>query len=109
MRHDGGVSGYADHMERKNTAVTIRLPGPLRDLAGGRPEVEVSGPTVGAALDDLVARHPALRRHLRTETGGLRDYVNVYLNEDDVRFLAGEATGLSAGDAVTLVPSIAGG
>lgn len=90
-------------------AVRVRLPGPLRDLADGRPEVEVSGATVGAALDDLVARHPGLRRHLRTEAGGLRAHVNVYVNEDDVRFLRGEATALSAGDAVTLVPSIAGG
>lgn len=89
--------------------VRVRLPGPLRDLASGSPEVEVSGATVGTALDDLVARHPGLRRHLRTESGGLREHVNVYVNEDDVRFLAGEATALSDGDAVTLVPSIAGG
>lgn len=89
--------------------VLIRIPGPLRDLAGGVAEVDVTGGTVGAALDDLVARHPRLRRHIRTESGGLREHVNVYLNEDDIRYLGGEATPVAAGDAVTVVPSIAGG
>ena len=89
--------------------VVVRVPGPLRELTGGRSEVEASGRTVAAVLDDLVDRHPRLRRHLRTESGELREHVNVYVNEDDARFLRGEKTPVSDGDALTLVPSIAGG
>lgn len=89
--------------------ITLRLPGPLRSLAGGAGEVEVTGATVGGALDALLGRHPALRRHLRTETGKLREHVNVFLNEEDIRVLEGEASGVAEGDVVTVVPSIAGG
>lgn len=88
---------------------TVRIPGALRGLAGGAGEVLVEGPTVGSALEALCGRHPALRRHLRSEDGGLREHVNVYLNEDDIRYLAGESTRLAPGDVVTVVPSIAGG
>lgn len=88
---------------------TIRIPGPLRGLAGGAGEVAVEAPTVGDALDDLVRLHPGLGRHLRTEAGTLREHINVYVNEDDVRYLDGEATPLEPGDTVTVVPSIAGG
>ena len=92
----------------KVPVVAVRVPGPLREIAGGA-ELEASGRTVGTVLDDLVRRHPGLRRHLRTESGALREHVNVYLNEDDVRFLRGEKTPVSDGDGLTLVPSIAGG
>ena len=96
--------------ERAGTAtVLVRIPGPLRELAAGAEEVEASGGTVGAVLNDVVARLPGLRRHFRTETGALREHVNLYLNEEDVRWLEGEATPVSAGDALTIVPSIAGG
>lgn len=93
----------------KSAVVVVRIPGPLRELTGGATEVEASGKTVRAVLDDVVARHPGLRRHLRTESGALREHVNVYVNEDDARFLRGEKTPVSDGDALTLVPSIAGG
>jgi sulfur-carrier protein len=87
----------------------IRIPGPLRGLAAGEGDVEVRASTVGAALDELVRRHPGLLRHLRTERGALREHVNIYVNEDDIRTLRGEATALAAGDTITVVPSIAGG
>lgn len=90
-------------------AVVVRIPGPLRDLAGGVSEVEAAGATVGAVLDDVLVRHPGLRRHFRSEAGVLREHVNVYLNDEDVRWLDGESTRVRAGDAVTVVPSIAGG
>ena len=93
----------------QETRVVVRLPGALRALAAGADEVEASGPTVGAVLEDVAARHPALRRHFRTESGSLREHVNVYVNDEDIRWLKGEATRVSAGDAVTVVPSIAGG
>lgn len=91
------------------TAVRIRVPGALRPLAEGRDEVAVPGGTVGEAIDALLRLHPGLRRHLRDETGGLREHVNLFLNDDDVRHLAGEDTAAAPGDVVTVVPSIAGG
>ncbi len=91
------------------TTVRIRVPGPLRPLTDGASEVAVPGTTVGEALDALVRRHPGLRRHLRSEAGGLREHVNVFLNDDDVRYLAGEDTPAGPDDVVTVVPSIAGG
>jgi len=69
----------------------------------------VKGGTVGDALSDLTARHPDLRRHLYTEEGKLRSFVNVYLNDDDVRYLQKEATAIKDGDNISIVPSIAGG
>jgi molybdopterin converting factor small subunit len=89
--------------------VAIRLPGPLRALADGRDEVAVPAATVGEALDRLAERHPGLRRHLRADGGGLREHVNVFLNDDDVRHLRGEATPIAAEDVITVVASIAGG
>lgn len=89
--------------------VVVRIPGALRDVAGGSGEVRGAGGTVGAVLDDVVARHPGLRRHLRDEQGALREHVNVYLNDDDIRWLQGERTPVAPGDALTVVPSIAGG
>lgn len=89
--------------------VVVRIPGPLRELADGADEVVVEAATVGAAVDRLVERHPALRRHLRAEDGGLRDHVNIFLNQDDIRFAGGEDARVAPGDAITIVPSIAGG
>jgi sulfur-carrier protein len=88
---------------------TIRIPGPLRGLADGQAEVAVRGATVRDAFDALVRRHPALGRHLRAESGEFREHVNVFVNEDDIRHLNGEGTALAPGDAITVVPSIAGG
>lgn len=88
---------------------TVRIPGPLRDLAGGTDELIVAIGTVRAVLDELLTRHPSLRRHLRTEAGALREHVNIFLNEDDIRVLDGEGTAVGVGDVVTIVPSIAGG
>lgn len=87
----------------------VRIPGPLRELADGADEVAVEAVTVGAALDRLVERHPRLQRHLRVEGGGLRHHVNVFLNEEDIRFAGGEDARVAPGDAITIVPSIAGG
>lgn len=90
-------------------AVTVRIPGPLRGLAGGADEHVVTAGSVGAVLDGLLSDHPGLRRHLRTERGSLREHVNIFLNEDDIRFLDGTDTTVARGDTVTIVPSIAGG
>lgn len=89
--------------------ITVRVPGPLRALADGRAEVVVRARTVEEALDALLQRHPGLGRHLRTEEGGVRDYVNLFLNDDDVRPQGGVAAAVTAGDTLTIVASIAGG
>jgi sulfur-carrier protein len=91
------------------SSATVRIPGPLRSLAGGTGDVAVPAGTVRAALDDLVRRHPGLLRHFRTEQGDLREHVNVFVNEEDIRYLDGEETAVAPGDTVTVVPSIAGG
>ena len=71
--------------------------------------MELPASTVGEALDSLIAKHPELRKHLYNEQGRLRAFVNLYLNEDDVRYLQQEQTPVSGSDTLTIVPSIAGG
>jgi molybdopterin converting factor small subunit len=87
----------------------VRLPTPLRPYAGGRKEVDVKGTTVADALADLAKSYPELSHHLYDDNGRLRPYVNVFLNEDDVRTLQGESTPIADEDRLVIVPSIAGG
>jgi adenylyltransferase/sulfurtransferase len=87
----------------------IHIPTPLRQYAGKQAAIEVSGSSVADALSSLVSQHPDLRRHLYTDDGKLRAFVNVYLNDEDVRYLQKEATAVKEGDTISIVPSIAGG
>jgi len=87
----------------------ILIPTPLRQFAGGLKEIEVAGATVGQALDALTAEYGALRNHIFTPEGKLRSFVNVYLNDEDVRYLAKDKTVIAAADTLSIVPSIAGG
>jgi adenylyltransferase/sulfurtransferase len=87
----------------------IHIPTPLRQYAGKQPAIDVTASTVGEALSDLVSQHPDLRRHLYTEEGKLRAFVNVYLNDEDIRYLEREGTRVNDGDSISIVPSIAGG
>jgi len=90
--------------------MTIYIPTPLRTYADGKDIVEVNAGTVRGALEELTRTFPDLRKHLYTGEGKLRAFVNVYLNDEDVRYLpAKEATEVSAGDTLSIVPSIAGG
>jgi len=90
--------------------MTIFIPTPLRTYAGGKDEVEVAGATISEALDSLTESHPDLRRHLFTNEGKIRSFVNLYLNDEDVRYLpAKEQSKVSAGDTLSIIPSIAGG
>jgi len=89
--------------------VTIEIPTAFRRFTAGAPKVDTAASTVAGALDDLTARFPDLSRHVRDESGQIRQFLNVYLNEEDIRFLGGEACALKDGDRVLLVPSIAGG
>ena len=89
--------------------MTILIPTPLQQYAEKKPTVEVSAHTVGEALTELTSRNPELRRHLFTEGGKLRSFVNVYLNDEDIRYLAKENTPVKESDTLAIVPSIAGG
>jgi MoaD family protein len=87
----------------------IHIPTPLRQYVGKKASVEVTGSTVGEAMTALVEEHPDLRKHLYTEDGKLRAFVNLYVNDEDIRYLQKEATALKDGDSISIVPSIAGG
>lgn len=89
--------------------VTIEIPTAFRRFTDGAPKYDCSAATVAEALNHLTAQFPALSRHVRDDDGQIRQFLNVYLNEEDIRFLGGEACSLKEGDRVLLVPSIAGG
>jgi molybdopterin synthase sulfur carrier subunit len=89
-------------------AIEVRIPTILRNLTGGAKTVEGKGGTLGELFADLDGRHPGLRDRL-VDDKGLRRFVNVYLNDEDVRFLGGLDTQVSDGDAVTILPAVAGG
>src|SRR5918996_192368 len=88
---------------------TINIPTPLRPFTDKKEAVEVSGATVGDLLADLTKKYDGLRKHLYTDEGKLRNFVNVYLNDEDIRYLQREATPVKAGDSLSIVPSVAGG
>lgn len=87
----------------------ILIPTPLRQYAGKNDSVDVPGATVAEVLHALTGQYADLRRHLYNDEGKLRSFVNVYVNDDDIRYLDREATALKDGDTVSIVPSIAGG
>ena len=89
--------------------VTIEIPPAFRRFTDGVPKVACSATTVAEALDALTKQFPGLSRHVRDESGQIRQFLNIYLNEEDIRFLGGESCALREGDRVLLVPSIAGG
>jgi molybdopterin converting factor small subunit len=90
-------------------AVKVMIPTPLRVYAGKRDSAEFSAATVGEALGGLTSQFAELRKHLYTEDGKLRAFVNVYLNDEDIRYLAKEETPTKDGDTISIIPSIAGG
>lgn len=89
--------------------VDVRLPTVLRPQAGGQSTVEVEGATIGDVLQDLVARYPGIAGQLLNEDGTLHRFVNVYVNDDDVRYLALLDTPVASGDEVSILPAVAGG
>jgi molybdopterin converting factor small subunit len=90
-------------------AVKVSIPSPLQQYTESQDTIDLEVATVGEALAELSARYEGLRRHLFTDAGKLRTFVNVYLNDEDIRFLQREATPLKAGDELAIVPTIAGG
>lgn len=90
-------------------AVTITIPTALRQYAGGNASVALDADTVGALLRGLVEQHPSLGKQIFTDEGKLRSFVNVYVGDEDIRYLQGEETPLSPGETVSIIPAIAGG
>ena len=90
-------------------SVQIRIPTPLRKLTHDEEVVESNAENVGAAIADLESRYPGIRERLLDDDGEVRRFVNVYVNEEDIRFLDNQATALKDGDEVSIIPAIAGG
>ena len=90
-------------------AVSVKLPTVLRPHAGGERQVDAAGETVGQVIGDLVGRFPALREQLFESDQALRRFVNLYLNDDDIRYLGGLDAAVKDGDRLTILPAVAGG
>ena len=89
--------------------VKVLIPTPLRNLTGGQETVEASGKTIAEIFVDLERRHPGIRERLCDDKGEIRRFVNVYHNQEDIRFKEGKQTVVADGDDVSIVPAIAGG
>lgn len=90
-------------------SVTVRIPGPLRRITNGVDKASVTAETLGGVIAELEAAHPGIQDRILDENGSLRYFVNLYLNNEDVRFLDGLATPVNDGDEVSIVPAVAGG
>lgn len=90
-------------------SVTVKIPTQLRTLTGGVEQVESSGSTIGEVIADIDTRHPGMRERLLDESGNLRRFVNVYVDDEDVRFLQGLDTQLGEGARLSIIPAVAGG
>lgn len=90
-------------------SLKVSIPTPLRRYTDGSGVIEVSGSSVASALDSLLQQYPSLKKQLYTDDGRLRSFVNVYVNDEDIRYLQKTETAVKAGDTISIVPSIAGG
>ena len=90
-------------------SVTVRLPTIMRSNAGGQSEISAEGETIGEVIDDVVRQFPGTATHLKAPDGGVHRFVNVYLNDEDVRYLGKLDTKVGDNDTVSIVPAVAGG
>ena len=90
-------------------SVTVRIPGPLRKITNGADKVQIDGANLGDLIGALEDEYPGMKERLLDENGDLRYFVNLYLNNEDIRFLEGLATSVNEGDEVSIVPAVAGG
>uniref|UniRef100_A0A7C3LWG6 MoaD/ThiS family protein n=1 Tax=Leptospirillum ferriphilum TaxID=178606 RepID=A0A7C3LWG6_9BACT len=90
-------------------SVLVRIPTPLRPLANGQNEVQLAGGSVREILENLVNSYPGIRERLMDEKGEVRRFINIYVNEEDIRFLDGTQTRIKDGDELSIIPAIAGG
>ncbi len=96
------------HMEGK-MEVNVRIPSPLKKLAGEQDAINAQGETVGEVLRWLTESYPGLKERLRDEQGEVRRFINIYVNEEDIRFIKNLETPLKEGDRISIIPAIAGG
>jgi molybdopterin synthase sulfur carrier subunit len=89
--------------------ITVRIPTPLRKLTNNEETVQLQAATVGDAIAELQTRYPGIRERLIDDAGAVRRFVNVYVNEEDIRFLKNQQTPLKDGDEISIIPAIAGG
>lgn len=89
--------------------IQVRIPTPLRKLTNGESEVEANGADISELIDDLEKNYPGIKGKLCEENGNVRKFLNIYLNDDDIRFMDSLATEVRDGDSVSLIPAIAGG
>ena len=89
--------------------IKVRIPTPLRPMTGGKNEVDIAGHSVAEILDNLGVAHPGIKERICDEQGEVRRFINIYVNEEDIRFLTGKETPLKEGDEVSIIPAIAGG
>jgi sulfur-carrier protein len=89
--------------------INVRIPTPLRKLTNNEELVEINANTIGQAIAQLQTRYPGIRERLLDDTGAVRRFVNVYVNEEDIRFLQNQETPLKDGDEISIIPAIAGG
>jgi len=90
-------------------SVKIIIPTPLRQYAENRDSVKLSGQNIGELLNNLMQKFQNMKKHLFSEDGQIRNFVNVYVNDDDIRYLENNATRLKEGDVISIIPSVAGG
>ena len=89
--------------------IIVNIPTPLRAYTDKKPKVELEAQTVQEALDTLMSRYPSLSKHLQNDKGELRSFINIYLGDEDIRYLEKGQTPLQEGDELSIIPSIAGG
>lgn len=90
-------------------SIKVRIPTPLRNLTGGEAEVAATGTTVAELITELEKAYPGIRARICDDNGEVRRFINLFVNEEDIRFLEGTGTGLADGDIVSIIPAIAGG
>ena len=90
-------------------AIRVRIPSPLQKLTGNKAEVEGNGSNVKELIDDLEGRFQGLKERICDDEGKIRRFINIYVNEEDIRFLQGDETSVKGGDEVSIIPAIAGG
>ncbi|MDI6731356.1 MAG: MoaD/ThiS family protein [Candidatus Margulisbacteria bacterium] len=89
--------------------IKVRIPQPLQKLTGGMEQVEAGGKDVKSLVNDLESKYPGVKDRICDDAGKIRRFINIYVNEEDIRFLEGDATALKEGDEISIIPAIAGG
>ncbi len=88
---------------------SVRIPTPLRKLTSDKDEVNISAANIGQLIDEMESQYPGIKSRLCDESGNVRRFINLYVNNEDIRFLNGKETALNEGDVVSIIPAIAGG